>query len=348
MGSDETNHICSSCRGVKKRDMVVYVIDLFAIIHLKFNVVCSLLISLFNYCTSSSMGNISTNIWALLASVGLLVSDFLLNDLEDEDINLGDHTKFYFGDSLTLMKGSLVGVHLVVLYCNLGDWLLLSLLFIAAATFICKNYFKKKKEKKKTRQEYFMDECLMEVIRLVGGVEDDMQELKEEVEQLIKEQKVLQKEQRKPLAEINSSVAVTKLKIQDLSVEAQNTRIEVRHVKSEIQIVKAMISEIQKTLNQPSMNRISRKLEGCSRLECCHCSLLPPSFVFQCNIGHLLCQPCLPLLSGAYLFFFSFFATGIYLKVPAPCASPPCLTHPVGISLLKRASRRWMRLIDWS
>jgi len=298
MGSDETNHICSSCRGIKRRDMVVYIMDLFAIIHLKFNVVCSVLISLFNYCTSSSVGNISTNIWALLASVGFLVSDFLLNDLEDEDINLGDHTKSYFGDSLTLMKGSLVGVHLVVLYCNLGDWLLLSLLFIAAATFICKIYFKKKKkkEKRKTRQEYFMDECLMEVIRLVGGVEDDMQELKEEVEQLKKEQKVLQKEQRKPLAEINSSVAVTKVKIQDLSDELQNTRTE---IKSEVQEVKAMMSEVQKTVNKPLMNGKSRKIEGCSRLECCHCSLLPPSFVFQCNIGHLLCQPCLPLLSGA-------------------------------------------------
>jgi len=277
--------------------MIVYIIDLFALIHLKFHVVCSLLIGLFNYCTSSSVGNNSTGIWVLLASVGLLLSDFLLNEPEDEDKDVGEHTKSYFGDSLTLMKGSLVGVHLIVLYCNLGDWLLLSLLFIAAATFICKSYFKKKKEKEKTKtkQEFVIDKSLIEVIQLVGGVEDGVQELKEEVEQLIKGQK----EQRKPLAEINSSVAITKLKIQDLSVEVQNTQTEVRHIKAEVQDVKAKMIEIQTMLNLPLTNGKLRKMEGCSRLECCHCSLVPPSFVFQCNIGHLLCQPCLPLISGA-------------------------------------------------
>jgi len=275
--------------------MVVYIIDLFALMHLKFHVVCSLLISLFNYFTVSRVGNFSTDsgtgAWVLLASMGLLFSDFILNDPEDEDKDLGDHTKSYFGGSLTLMQGSFVGVHLVVLYCNLGDWLLLSLLFIAFATFISKSYFKKKKEKKKTTREFVFDQSVMEMLRLVGGVEDDIQELKEEMEQLV----IGQKEQRKPIAEINSSAAVSKLKIQDLSVEVQKTRTEVRHIKSEIQDVKSKMIEIQKTL----MNGRSRKMEGCSRLECCNCSLLPPSFVFQCNIGHLLCQPCLPLISGA-------------------------------------------------
>lgn len=279
--------------------MVVYIIDLFALLHMKFHVVCSLLISLFNYCTVSNVGNISTDsgpgIWVLLASMGLLLSDFIICDPEDEDEDLGDHTKSYYGGSLTLMQGSFVGVHLVVVYCNLGDWLLLSLLFTAAATFISKIYFKKKKEKKKTKQEFVFDQSMIEVIRLVGGVEDDIQELKEEMEHLIRGQK----EQRKPIAEINSTSAVSKLKIRDMSVEVQNTQTEVRHIKSEVQDVKAKIIQIQKTLNQPLVNGKSRKMEGCSRLECCHCSLLPPSFVFQCNIGHLLCQPCLPLISGA-------------------------------------------------
>ena len=135
MESDPINHICSSCRRVKQRDMIIYIIDLCALLHLKFHVACSLLVSLFNYCSSSSVGNISTNIWVLHASGCVLLGDFLLNDPEDEDKDLVDHTKSYFGNSLTLMKGSFVGIHLIGLYYNLGDWLLLSLLFIAAATF---------------------------------------------------------------------------------------------------------------------------------------------------------------------------------------------------------------------
>ena len=296
MESDPINHICSSCRRVKQRDMIIYIIDLCALLHLKFHVACSLLVSLFNYCSSSSVGNISTNIWVLHASGCVLLGDFLLNDSEDEDKDLVDHTKSYFGNSLTLMKGSFVGIHLIGLYYNLGDWLLLSLLFIAAATFICKNYFKTKKKnnekKKKTKQEFFIEQSLIEVIRQVGGLEDEMQDLREE---LIKGQK----EQRKPVAEINSSVAVTKLKIQDLSIEVQNNQTEMRQIKAEVQDVKAKIIEIQKMLNHPMTNGKSRKKEGCSQLECCHCLLVPPSFVFQCNIGHLLCQPCLPLISGA-------------------------------------------------
>ena len=283
--------------------MVIFVIDIFALLHLKLNVAYSLLIS-FLKCLSFSwtiVDNISINNWALLASGGLLLSDYLLNVPEDKDKYL-EETKEYLGGSWILMMVSLLGVHLTVLYCNLGDWLLIALLLISTVIFIFKMYVKKKKEKsKKNSKDDFIAQVgkgLLEVIRLLVGLDYDMQELKEEVEQLTK----VQREQKKPLAEIKSTVAVSKLKILDLATEVENTEAEVKSglkdVKSEIQDLKAIMREIKKKLNQPLKGK-SRKNDGCSRLECCHCSRVPSSFAFQCNIGHLLCQPCLPLLSGA-------------------------------------------------
>ena len=298
-------NICRCCNGVQKEEMaamVIFVIDIFALLHLKLNVAYSLLIS-FLKCLSFSwtiVANISINNWALLASGGLLLSDYLLNVPEDKDKYL-EETKEYLGGSWILMMVSLLGVHLTVLYCNLGDWLLLALLLISTVIFIFKIYIKKRIESKKNSKDEFIAQVgkgLLEVIRLLGGFEYDMQELKEEVEQLTK----VQREQKKPLAEIKSTVAVSKLKILDLATEVENTQAEVKSglkdVKSEIQDLKTIMREIKKKLNQPLKGK-SRKNDGCSRLECCHCSRVPPSFAFQCNIGHLLCQPCLPLLSGA-------------------------------------------------
>ena len=87
-------NICRCCNGVPKEEMatmVIFVIDIFALLHLKLNVAYSLLIS-FLKCFSFSwtiVANISINNWALLASGGLLLSDYLLhpglNVPEDKD-----------------------------------------------------------------------------------------------------------------------------------------------------------------------------------------------------------------------------------------------------------------------